>query len=104
MINIFVICDYCVQRFYFLNVERQAVLSDVISNVQIRKNIAFKKGFSNIKLANMGLSQQQLAGKLVKIKETPQKMLNIKTEVENQTQILIKEIHQKRKSQSLVIQ
>ena len=92
------------QRFYFLNVERQAVLSDVISNVQIRKNIAFKKGFPNIKLANMGLSQQQLAGKLVKIKETPQKMLNIKTEVENQTQILIKEIHQKRKSQSLVIQ
>ena len=52
----------------------------------------------------MGLSQQQLAGKLVKIKETPQKMLNIKTEVENQAQILIKEIHQKRKSQSLVIQ
>ena len=33
----------------------------------------------------------------VKLKETRQKMLNIKTEVENQTWILMKEIQQKRK-------
>ena len=34
---------------------------------------------------------------VVKVKETLQKMLNIETEVENQTLILVKEIHRKRK-------
>ena len=32
---------------------------------------------------------------VLKIKETPQKMLNIKTKVGNQTEILTKEIHKK---------
>ena len=30
------------QKFYFLNLERHAVLSNVISNIQIWKNIAFE--------------------------------------------------------------
>ena len=54
------------QRFYFLNFERRAVLLNVVSNVQVLKNIAFEKECSNIKLTNMALSKQQLAGKLVK--------------------------------------
>ena len=45
MINIFFKCDYSVQRFYFLNCERDPVLSNVILNVQVWKNIAFEKNF-----------------------------------------------------------
>ena len=40
-------CDYRMQRFYFLNFESHAVLS-------------------NMKLVNMALSKQQHAGKLAK--------------------------------------
>ena len=54
------------QRFYFLNFERRAVLLNVVSNVQVLKNIAFEKECSNTKLTNTALSMQQLAGKLVK--------------------------------------
>ena len=55
-------CDYRMRRFYFLNFESHAVLSNMISNVQVWKSIAS----SNIKLVNMALSKQQHAGKLAK--------------------------------------
>ena len=58
MIDIFVMCDCCVQRFYFLNSEHHAILSNVISKVQVWKNIGFERECSNIKLANMALSKQ----------------------------------------------
>ena len=46
IIDVLVMCDFCIQRFYFLNFERHAVLSNVISNVQVWKNIAFEKEYS----------------------------------------------------------
>ena len=57
MIDISVMCDYCMQRFYFLNFKRHEVLSSMISNVQSWKNTAFEKECSNMKLANMALSK-----------------------------------------------
>ena len=65
MINIFVVFFYRI-LIYFLNFEQHAVLSNVISNAQVWKNTAFEKECSNINVANMALSKQQLAGKLAK--------------------------------------
>ena len=55
MIDVFVMCDYRMSRFYFLNFE-----------LQVRKNIVFKKECSNIKLANTALPKQQFADKLAR--------------------------------------
>ena len=64
MSDIFVMCDYPMRRFYFLNSERHAVvLSTYIVNAiffqtcKFEKNIAFEKESSNIKLTNMALSK-----------------------------------------------
>ena len=43
MLSIFVMFDYRMQRFYFLNFERHAVLLNMISNVEVLKKYSFEK-------------------------------------------------------------
>ena len=60
MIDIFVMCDYRIQRFYFLNFERHAVLLSVISS-KFEKYSIFQH-----QIGKHAIVKQHPAGKLAK--------------------------------------
>ena len=66
MIIIFAICGYCMQRFCLPEFRTSCSIIKLDFESPNLKNIAFEKKCSNIKLVNMALSIQQLAGKLAK--------------------------------------